>query len=202
MRTVVISSVMVATLVGCGRPSSNVAPPNSGQAGPPVEASPVAAPKTIESRLSGSEIPTTPDALKDEFVRRFNEDNYGAFRDLCYWEGVPDDVKQKDMTIFMIGMKNSKATVARIEPCSPDEFESHFRNIDFPAESNLTPTHSLYVETKQQAESGDDRNEGGDDFDAEPNTAGKYPVGIKDGGYYLCVGVLPPPDHKEDSDAN
>ena len=185
MRTVAIGSVFFAALAGCGQ-SPNVAPPASGQpdqTGAASAANPVA--KSIESRLSAAEVPQTPEALKDEFVRRFNEDNYGAFRDLCYWEGVPEDVRQKNMEIFTIGLGKHPhhVTSASIEPCSPDEFQTHFNNINFPAVPNLSPTHALSVETLWKGEV--------DGLEEESDTNGRYPVGIKDGGYYLCVGVLP-----------
>jgi hypothetical protein len=185
MRTIAIGSVFFAALAGCGE-SSNVAPPASGrpaQTGAASSANTVA--KPIESRLGAAEVPKTPEALKDEFVRRFNTDNYGAFRDLCCWEGVPEDVRRKNMEIFMMGLGKNQhhVTRARIEPCSPDEFQTHFNNIDFPAVPNLSPTHALEVETLWKGEV--------DGEEAESNTNGRYPVCTKDGGYYLCVGVLP-----------
>jgi predicted small lipoprotein YifL len=172
---------LFAALAGCGRQSPNVAPSNVPQAQPSQAGADV---KAIESRLAASEVPKSPEALKDEFVRRFDEDNFGAFRDLCCWDGVPEDVRRKNMEIFMIGIGTGThrhhVTSARIEPCSPDQFETRFRNIDFPASPNLSPTHVLRVETLWK---------GGED--EESDTSGSYPVGTKDGGYYLCVGVLP-----------
>ena len=185
MRTIAIGSVFFAAFAGCGQ-SSKVAPPPTGH---PVQSGPEPSAATnvtrIESRLSAAELPKTPEALKEEFVRRFNEDNAGAFRDLCYWEDVPEDVKRKNMEIFMIGIGKNKhqVTSASIEPCSPNEFQTHFNNVDFPAVPNLSPTHALKVETFWKGEV--------DGLEEESDTNGRYPVGIKDGAYYLCVGVLP-----------
>lgn len=182
MRAMAIVSALFAALAGCGRQASNVAPSNVPQAQPSRAGADV---KPIESRLAASEVPKTPEALKDEFVRRFDEDNFGAFRDLCCWDGVPEEVRRKNMEIFTIGMgvHQHHVTSARIEPCSPGQFETHFRNIDFPAAPNLSPTHVLYVETLWKGEA--------DGLEEESDTSGSYPVGTKDGGYYLCVGVLP-----------
>lgn len=176
MRTpaIPLGCVLLAFLTGCSDSYSTTPPPQ------PTEE--VAEPEGIESRLDASEIPKTPEALKDELVRRFDEDNYGAYRDLCYWEGVSEDVRQKNMKVFMIGHSKSHITTARIEPCSPDQFDGHFSGLIDPPNNlgevpNLTPTHALYYETVSG--------------DGSMKTRGDLPVGGKDGGYYICVGVAP-----------
>jgi len=176
MRTTMMpfGSVFLALLVGCSDSYSTNQPPQ------PTED--VAKPERIESRLDASEVPKTPEALKDEFVRRFDVDNYGAYRDLCYWEGVSEDVRQKNMKVLMIGHSKSHITTARIEPCSPDQFDGHFSGLINPPNNsgevpNLTPTHALYYETVSG--------------DGSMKTHGDLPVGTKDGSYYICVGVAP-----------
>lgn len=184
MRTVALGFVCVVALVGCGRRSSNVAPPVAGQQPAHPSAPPVnSGAQPIESRLTPSEIPKTPEAFKDEFVRRFNEDNYGAFRDLCYWEGVPEDVRRKNMELFTAGLRSHQhhITSARIEPCSPDQVED-FRDVNFPA-VNLSPTHVLYFESVWKGEVVDEVQE-------ESGINGRRLVGTNDGDYYLCAGVL------------
>jgi len=164
---ILLTCALFANLGGCGGQTSRtpVAP------GTPTST----AADRIESRLGPSEIPKTPEAFKDEFVRRFNEDNNGAFRDLCYWEGVSEEMRRKNIKVFMMGMRRSRVTTARIERCSADEFARHFDQPNSRQAPNLPPTHKLCCETASS--------------DGSMKTAGEYPVGTKNGGYYLCVGI-------------
>lgn len=150
---------------------------------PPVK---VPASVSLTPTIADGDRPTSPDALRAEFIRRFNADLFAPFVELAYWGDSTDAQRREYLqgvwsSLTMPGHEGRVVLRSpedvKLIPLSEYDFAGYFEY--FPQDGDesiqLTPpvTHILHVTSHEEVGPC-----GGINF---------FAIGERDGRYYFCT---------------